>query len=209
MKTFTATNNLGFDIFHIIGNKDQYTITESGGTITYESVSLGRKYIITGNELVSFNRTDGQGASKYKWVDEFAPFSVVDMSTKVSVVGTAGTMTIVDNDTALTIDSSANTWCNYQNLPTYLQGAYGTTNINDGNITFTINDTVEAYLLRRDTWSPVDLTGWTNIETQPDSNGYFTTYSGDTARIYKKILTAGNYTLDNTSAMYIFKLPES
>ena len=76
MKTFTATNNDGLDILHILGNKDLYTVTESNGTITYTSEALGRTYVVTGNEILDFKRPDSQGKRIFGWGTEIEPFSL-------------------------------------------------------------------------------------------------------------------------------------
>lgn len=74
MKIFTTNNTSAFDIVHIIGNKDDYTISEADGIITYESTNWGRKYIVNGNEELIFKRPNLQGKFKFKWDDEIAPF---------------------------------------------------------------------------------------------------------------------------------------
>jgi hypothetical protein len=76
MKTFTTTDTSGHDLVHMVGSKDDYTITENSGSISYESVSWDRKYVVTGNEELNFKRPDSQGKTKFKWNDEFAPFEV-------------------------------------------------------------------------------------------------------------------------------------
>lgn len=75
MKTFTATNSDGLDIFHIIGNKDLYTITETNGKITYTSEALGRTYVVTGSELLDFKSVNSAGKKLFTWDNEITPFS--------------------------------------------------------------------------------------------------------------------------------------
>ena len=54
-------DNPGHDLVHLLGSKDDYSISEASGKITYESTSLDRKYVIGGNEQLSFKRVDNQG----------------------------------------------------------------------------------------------------------------------------------------------------
>jgi len=75
MKTFTNTGNINsFDIVHMVGNKDSYTITENEGKLTYESASLNRKYIVDNVEEMDFKYSNGV-SNNFKWSDEFSPFS--------------------------------------------------------------------------------------------------------------------------------------
>ena len=83
MKTFTHTDQTGHDMIHLVGSKDAYTVTEANGTITYESTTLGRKYVLTGNEQLNFNRADSQGKKNFKWDNEFAPFAVSPLVTSL------------------------------------------------------------------------------------------------------------------------------
>ena len=78
---------------------------------------------------------------------------------------------------------------------------YGNQDINTGdrnNVSIPSKCTV--YMLRVDGWDDVDLTGWTNVST-----GY---YLGNypSATLYEKSYDAGDYVLDNLSAMYLFDL---
>lgn len=76
MKTF---NNIGynnsFDIVHMKGNKDEYSITESNGELIYESVSLDRKYIVSNIEEVDFKYSNGV-SDRFKYVDEFSKYGI-------------------------------------------------------------------------------------------------------------------------------------
>jgi hypothetical protein len=75
MKTFTHTNQNGHDLVHLVGSKDDYTVTESNGTITYTSTTWDRTYVLTGNEELNFKRVDSLGKSKFSWTEEFTPFA--------------------------------------------------------------------------------------------------------------------------------------
>ena len=72
MKKF---NNIGtqeaLDIIHMQGNKDEYSITEIGGNLIYESLITDRQYTISAVETIKFKHNDSQGNIKFKWVDEF------------------------------------------------------------------------------------------------------------------------------------------
>lgn len=98
MKTFSATNNDGVDIFHIITNKDAYDITENNGTLTYTNKYNGNTYSITGNEIVSFKYNDAQGKRIFKWNDEWLPFSTIK--------ATGGTVTTFGEYTVHVFNSS-------------------------------------------------------------------------------------------------------
>jgi hypothetical protein len=89
MKTFTSTNQNGYDLVHIVGSKDDYTITENNGSISYVSDSWQRTYIVNGNEQLSFKRPDSQGKTKFKWVEEFAPF---DMPSEYDILNDDSTL---------------------------------------------------------------------------------------------------------------------
>lgn len=95
-----------------------------------------------------------------------------------------------------------NAWSVYQNLPTYLTGLVTTTSINEA-ASITINVSVAAttaYLLRNASgWDPVDLTGWTLVES---GKSYISAYSE--IQVYSKTLQPGSYSFDNYSAMYMF-----
>ncbi len=76
MKEFINNGNaLSHDLVHMRGNKDNYTITESNGTLTYESASLDRKYIISDVEEFDFRYSNGV-SDKFKWNSEFEPFDI-------------------------------------------------------------------------------------------------------------------------------------
>ena len=75
MKIFTSINTSAHDLVHLLGNKDNYVITENNGIITYESISLDRKYIINGTEELRFKHLNSQGKSHFKWDEEIIPFA--------------------------------------------------------------------------------------------------------------------------------------
>jgi hypothetical protein len=85
MKTFTTTDTSAHDLVHIVGSKDDYTITENGGSITYTSESWQRTYVVSGNEQLSFKRPDSQGKTNFKWNEEFAPFDLQPFGNIVNV----------------------------------------------------------------------------------------------------------------------------
>jgi len=72
MKTFTNNGTSAYDIVHMVGEKDDYTISENSGSLTYETPD--RKYIITDVEEMGFKNQNG--IAKVKWVDEIMPFSI-------------------------------------------------------------------------------------------------------------------------------------
>jgi len=99
-------------------------------------------------------------------------------------------------------------WTTYNNLQNTqsnigvdLQGLVATREINTSNaidITFIFTTTV--YMIRQTNWSGVDLTGWTNI----GNAGNIVQDSGTDEAVYEKTFTAGTYSFDNYSAMYMF-----
>jgi len=107
---------------------------------------------------------------------------------------------IASNGLSLTISGNGSGWADYRNLPDYLLGLRTTTCINDTQGSTWALPACRVYLMRQDSWSAVDLTGWTLIET---NKPYLTGY-GDTMYIYYKDYAAGNYSFDNYSAMYLF-----
>ncbi len=206
MKTFTNTGEENsYDIVHMKGDKDKYTLTENSGTLTYEN--LDRRYIITNVEEMGFNYSNGT-ATNFKWDDEFAPFDITPMNEVVELYSAHGRgMEYVNNGTPLTIGDEAAAWVDYMDLPSELQNQWGTTNINDNGsastVSFVVTETVQAYLLRIDGWNSVPLTGW-DVYTPNITN--FTTYSANDGTIYTRTLTPGTYNYETYSAMYIFKL---
>ena len=92
----------------------------------------------------------------------------------------------------------------YQNLPTYLKSKmplYGTKDVNTGDAnTLYLPTDAMVYMLRRDDWAAVDMTGW----NYKSSGSYLTVYSPGSIKIYSKKMAAGTYTIDNLSAMYLF-----
>jgi hypothetical protein len=93
----------------------------------------------------------------------------------------------------------------YQNLPAYLTGLVATTFVNNTNSgTFTINAAARVYLLRNSNWNPVDLTGWTLVE----SGKNYLNVASDMS-VYYKDFAAGTHTYDDDSAMYMWDFGES
>lgn len=92
-------------------------------------------------------------------------------------------------------------WNTYQGLPDYLKGLQCTLSINDSDSTaFSTTHAVKVYLLRNDSFSAVDLTGYTELE---NSTTYIRGYNA--IRVYTRTYSAGGpYTIDNNSAMYMF-----
>ena len=99
-------------------------------------------------------------------------------------------------------------WTTYNNLQNTqsnigvdLQGLVATREINtsDGiDITFAFTTTV--YMIRQTTWNAVDLTGWTNVG---NAGNIIQDVATDEA-VYRRTFTAGTYSFDNNSAMYMF-----
>jgi len=77
MKTFTNNGTSAYDIVHMVGEKDDYNITENNGSLSYEGNN--RKYIITDVEEMGFKNQNG--IVKVKWAAEFAPF--IDFSSEI------------------------------------------------------------------------------------------------------------------------------
>ena len=94
-----------------------------------------------------------------------------------------------------------NRW--YQNLPSFLSKnmpLYGTHDINTGDKnTLVIPAKTNVYLFRVHTWAGVDLTGWTELSTGPYLK------NDPKVKLYKKTFEAGEYVIDNHSAMYLFE----
>ena len=92
----------------------------------------------------------------------------------------------------------------YQNFPSFLNKTlpvYGPNDINTSHEnTVVIPAKTNVYLLRVNGWGPVDLTGWTELST----GSYFNHYEDNTSKLYQKTFEAGEYILDNSSAMYLF-----
>lgn len=134
-----------------------------------------------------------------------------NLSASITLAGLASnTLGISANGLALTIGGGAlggtNTaWATYQNLPDYLIGLPCTTCINntDGS-NWTLPD-CRVYMLRNTSWNAISTpTGWTTISESTDIS-YISGYS--TMGIYYKDFTAGTYSFDNNSAMYMFTYP--
>jgi len=101
-----------------------------------------------------------------------------------------------------------NGWTTYNNLQNTqsnigvdLQGLVATQEINTSDaidITFAFTTTV--YMIRQTNWGAVDTTGWTSIG---NAGNIIQDSSADEA-VYERTFTAGTYTFDNNSAMYMF-----
>ena len=101
-----------------------------------------------------------------------------------------------------------NGWTTYNNLQNTqsnigvdLQGLVTTQEINTSDaidITFAFTTTV--YMIRQTNWNAVDITGWTSIG---NAGNILQDSSADEA-VYERTFTAGTYTFDNNSAMYMF-----
>ena len=114
----------------------------------------------------------------------------------VTATGLSGVITISSNGQQLYIPGI---WEKYQNLPSYLKGLLTTTSINDSDaFSITFSHTVLVYLIRQTSWDAVDLTGWTTVES---GKNYIT---NTTVSVYSRTFSAGTYTFDNNSAMYMF-----
>lgn len=118
----------------------------------------------------------------------------------------------VSVSTQLPLDISANglflknifntfyNWSYYQNLPEYLTGLVATTTINfSASFTVTLSHACRVYLIADSTWTQVDRTGYTTYETNKD---YIFSYAN--VNVYYRDFTAGSYTFNDTSAMYMF-----
>jgi len=101
-----------------------------------------------------------------------------------------------------------NNWTTYNNLQNTqsnigvdLQGLVTTQEINTSNaidITFAFTTTV--YMIRQTNWNAVSTTGWTSI----GNAGNILQDSSSDEAVYERTFTAGTYTFDNNSAMYMF-----
>ena len=101
-----------------------------------------------------------------------------------------------------------NNWTTYGNLENTqsnigvdLQGLVTTQEINTSDaidITFAFTTTV--YMIRQTSWNAVSTTGWTSI----GNAGNILQDSGTDEAVYERTFTAGTYTFDNNSAMYMF-----
>jgi hypothetical protein len=94
--------------------------------------------------------------------------AITNLSAKCVAAG-QGTVTtavptaVIQNGQALTISGAA--WTSYSNLPSFLLGILGTTNVNDGStcgslssFQFTLSQSTLMYLLRSDSgWCAVDM----------------------------------------------------
>ena len=107
---------------------------------------------------------------------------------------------IAENGLQLYIDGNGTQWGKYQNLPRYLKGLRCTLTINDTNGATWDIPACRVYMMRQDSWSAVDTSGWTLLEVNQQ---YITGYSA-TMYVYYRDFAAGSYTFDNYSAMYFF-----
>ena len=98
------------------------------------------------------------------------------------------------------LTATATQWGKYQNLPRYLKGLRCTLTINDTNGATWDIPACRVYMMRQDSWSAVDTSGWTLLEVNQQ---YITGYSA-TMYVYYRDFAAGSYTFDNYSAMYFF-----
>ena len=105
------------------------------------------------------------------------------------------------------ITNSGNGWTSYAtNLSTlapYLEGAWGTTDVNTGNAdagSITFDGPVRIWLIRNSSWNGVsDLNTYTSHATLSASA---MSSSGGVVNVYRKDVSAGTYNLDTYSAMY-------
>lgn len=120
-------------------------------------------------------------------------------------ISTGSTLTKPVDGLQLYATNATTTWATYQNLPSYLTGSGCITNtiVNESDTsTFTLHNisgTIRVYMLRNPTWNAVDTTGWTLNST---GNNYFSVDSN--ISVYYKDFSAGTYTMDTNSAMYIW-----
>lgn len=122
----------------------------------------------------------------------------------VTITGTVNPLRISANNLKLYIGVSPNqtAWVTYANLPAYLTGLVCTSYVNTTDAgTFTINADCRVYMLRSLTWNAVSTTGWTLYET-------FKSYGldGSNTHVYYRDFTAGSYSFDDNSAMYMWDL---
>lgn len=107
------------------------------------------------------------------------------------------------NGLALTIGGGAGGWQSYQNLPAELTGIYTTLNINSSDAnTITLSDDCIVYMIRQSSWNGISdnwSSGWGSAQ---NSTSLIT---GTTAYYYQQTISAGTYTVDDNSAMYMFK----
>lgn len=108
----------------------------------------------------------------------------------------------------LSLLAAGGSWSTYRNLPAYLTGLLATGSVNDGNDHSWTIPTCKVYMIRQPDWQPVDLTGWTLIESGTDYINYPHDSRYTNLDVYSKDFTAGTYTFDNFSAMYMFADPE-
>lgn len=116
--------------------------------------------------------------------------------------------TLYTSANGLSLLAAGGSWSTYRNLPAYLTGLLATGSVNDGNDHSWTIPTCKVYMIRQPDWQPVDLTGWTLIESGTDYINYPHDSRYTNLDVYSKDFTAGTYTFDNFSAMYMFADPE-
>ena len=95
MKTFNNTGHISsYDIVHLKGNKDDYTIQENNGIVTFESSSLDCTYTITNVEEAGFKYINELGNKRFPFTD------FVSNWTKIIVPGTDLASLAVFGDTS-------------------------------------------------------------------------------------------------------------
>jgi hypothetical protein len=94
---------------------------------------------------------------------------------------------------------ATNTWLTYTGLPDYLKGLQCTFAVNETNgANITFSDLTRVYMMRDPSWTAVDTTGWTTVET---GKNYIPSYN---LSVFYKDFAAGTYSFNNNSAMYFF-----
>lgn len=197
------------------------SLTNNGGTTaTVSNVDNVFTITPTTNSLyagvfsLTFKASDGINISGV--VSEFTLVFKIANSNKTSLLVKGGSFSAVSGNattnitygmsrvyvgTALTI-TSGTAWQSYTStLPTFLQGAWGTTNINGNssdNNTIIVTGTVRVWLLRDPTWNAVPLTGFTLYDDT--LSGVITGYG--TVYLYYQDVTDSTITVGDYSAMY-------
>ena len=159
----------------------------------------GRFSVSNGSRVTT---TSGAYVPSNGGIVDYARYELI--STCVTSFPSFNNKIMAQNGAPLFIDNVRSTWSHYSNLPNYLIGSLTHDCINqtpDGSgFSFTLACTMTVFLLRDNSWNPVDLTGWTLIE----SGGQIGVNAISSGRLYVKTLPAGSYTLDNNSAMYFW-----
>ena len=104
----------------------------------------------------------------------------------------------------LTVDANVPTdiyYTNFKNTVKRFFPMYGTTNRNDGDSnTLVITKPFVAYMVRKPSWNPVDVTGWNKMSP----SGEFLGPTAGSIDIYEKHFNSGTHTFDNSAAYYLF-----